>query len=80
MSYLLSYLASLVTQMVKKLPAMQEMVQSLGWEDPLKTQIGYPVQYYCLENSMDRRAWLYSPWCPKESDTTEQLTHIVLFH
>ena len=28
--------ASLVTQSVKNLPAMQEMqVQSLGWEDPL---------------------------------------------
>ena len=29
--------ASLVTQMVKKLPAMQEtQIQSLGWEDPLE--------------------------------------------
>ena len=29
-------LSSLVTQMVKNLPAMQEIwVQSLGWEDPL---------------------------------------------
>ena len=29
--------ASLVTQMVKKLPAIQETsVQSLGWEDPLE--------------------------------------------
>ena len=29
--------ASLVTQMVKNLPAMQEtQVQSLGWEDPLE--------------------------------------------
>ena len=28
---------SLVTQMVKKLPAMQETwIQSLGWEDPLE--------------------------------------------
>ena len=28
--------ASLVTQLVKNLPAMQEtLVQSLGWEDPL---------------------------------------------
>ena len=30
-------LASLVAQMVKSLPAMQETrVQSLGWEDPLE--------------------------------------------
>ena len=29
--------ASLVTQMVKNLPVMQEMwVRSLGWEDPLE--------------------------------------------
>ena len=31
------YLVSLMAQMVKKLPAMQEIqVQSLGWEDPLE--------------------------------------------
>ena len=33
---------------------------------------GNPLQYFCLENSMDRRA---SPWGHKESDMTEQLTH-----
>ena len=35
---------------------------------------GYPLQYSCLENSMDRGACpvkLYSPWVLKESDTTE---------
>jgi len=36
---------------------------------------GYPLQYSCLENSMDRGAW----WATvhgghKEWDTTEQLT------
>ena len=32
--------ASLVAQMVKKLPAMQEtQVQFLGWEDPLEKEI-----------------------------------------
>ena len=36
---------------------------------------GNPLQYSCLENSMDRRAWQgYIPWGCKESDTTEQLT------
>ena len=32
-----------------------------------------PLQYSCLENSMDRGAWqaTYSPWGRKESDTTE---------
>ena len=45
--------------MVKNLPAMQEIqVQSLGWEDPLeKGMAGYPLQYFCLENFMDRGAW-----------------------
>ena len=41
-------------QRVKNLPAMQETrVQSLGWEDPLEDN-GYPLQYSCLENPMDR--------------------------
>ena len=42
---------------VKNLPAMQEtQVQSLGWEDPLEKGMSYPLQYSCLENSMDREA------------------------
>ena len=54
--------ASLVTQLVKNLPAMWEIwVWSLGWEDPvererLPTPIfwpGYPLQYSGLGNSMD---------------------------
>jgi len=33
---------------------------------------GNPLQYSCLENSMDREAWAgYSPSGHKESDTTE---------
>ena len=32
---------------------------------------GNPLNYYCLGNPMDRGAWwAYSPWDPKESDTT----------
>ena len=43
---------------VKNLPAMQEIrVQSLGWEDPLEEEMATPLQYSCLENSMDRGAW-----------------------
>ena len=49
--------ASLVAQMVKCLPAMQEtQVQFLGWEDALRRKCN-PLQYSCLENSMDRGAW-----------------------
>ena len=35
---------------------------------------GNPLQYSCLENSMDRGAWqATSPWGYKESDMTEQI-------
>ena len=34
---------------------------------------GNPLQYLCLENSMDREAWQvgYGPWSRKESDITK---------
>ena len=32
-------------------------VRSLGQEDPLGDGSGFPLQYSCLENSMDRGAW-----------------------
>ena len=34
---------------------------------------GNPLQYSHLENSMDRDPGRYSPWGPKELDTTERL-------
>ena len=44
-------------------------VQSLGQEDPLEEENDNPLQYSCLENPMDRGAWLTnSPGC-KELDT-----------
>ena len=33
---------------------------------------GTPLQYSCLENSMDRGAWWASPQSRKGSDTTER--------
>ena len=50
------FLASLVAKTVKRLPAVWETwVQSLGWEDPLEKGVnGYPLQYSCLEYSMNR--------------------------
>ena len=49
---------SLVAQMVKNLPTMQEtQVRSLGREDPPEKGMVYPLQYCCLENPMDRGAW-----------------------
>ena len=35
---------------------------------------GYPLQYSCLKNSMDRGAWQRNPWGCIKSDTTGQLT------
>ena len=44
----------------------------------------YPLQYSCLENSIDRGAWRATciPWGHKGSDTTEQLTrkYMILLH
>ena len=40
-----------MAQTVKNLPAT-------GWKDPLeKGMKGNPLQYSCLENSMDRGTW-----------------------
>ena len=50
-------LTSLVAQMVKCLPTMQETwVQSLGQEDPLEKETATHSSI-CLENPMDREAW-----------------------
>ena len=46
--------ASLVSQLVKDLPAMWETwILSLGWEDFPGEGKGYPIQYSGLENSKD---------------------------
>ena len=50
-----------MAQMVKNLPAMRETrVRSLGWEDPLEKEMANLLQYSCLENSMDKGAWMQS--------------------
>ena len=54
----------------------ETQARSLGREDSLQEGHGNPLQYSCLENSLDRGAW----WVTvhggrKESDMTEQLTH-----
>ena len=65
--------ASLVAQLLKNLPAMWEIwVQSrfnpwvgkIPWRrERLPTPVFWPGEFHGL----------YSPWCHKESDTTEQL-------
>ena len=53
--------ASLVTQWVKNLPAMQEtqemQVLSLGQEDPLEKEMAAHSSIIAMDNSMDRGAW-----------------------
>ena len=73
--------------MVKNLPANAGDVRDMGLIPGSGRSSGgghgYPLQYSCLEISMDRGAWwatvhrvaksygLYSPWGCKESDRTE---------
>ena len=62
--------------MVKNLSAVQEN-QIQSWVGrSLEEARGYPLQYSCLENSMDREAW----WATvhgmaKASDATEATEH-----
>ena len=50
--------ASLVAQMAKNLPAFQKTwFWILDQEDPPGEGNGNPLQYSCLESSMDRGAW-----------------------
>ena len=66
--------ASLVAQLVKKLPTMQETwVQSLGWEDPLEEGMATHSSILAWRILMDRGAWwaACSPWGHKELNTTE---------
>ena len=68
--------ASLVAQLVKNPPAMQQTwVQSLGWEDPLKEGMATHSSMLAWRIPwIEERGGLYSSWGRKESDTTEQLS------
>ena len=50
--------ASLVAQMVKHLPTMQEtQVQSLGWKDPLEKEMATHSSTLAWKNLMDGGSW-----------------------
>ena len=68
------YRSTLVAQMVKNQPTLQEMqVQSLGWWFPEEGN-SYPLQYSCLGNSMERGAWqVTGHGGHKELDKTERV-------
>ena len=67
---------SLVAQMVKNLPAMQETwVQSLGQEDPLEKEMATHSSILVWKIPWtEEPGRLQSTWGCKESDTTERLT------
>ena len=77
--YIYMYIqVALMAQIVKNLPRMQEtQVRSIpgSGRSPGEGN-GYPLQYSCLENSMDKGRSLSgcSPWGLKESGMTERLT------
>ena len=51
-------MASLVTQTVKKSVCKAGDMSSILWSGRLPGEgNGYPLQYFCLKNPMDRRTW-----------------------
>ena len=55
---IVAFMASLVAQTVKNLPAMQETPASTPRSGrSSEEENGNPLQYPCLENPMDREAW-----------------------
>ena len=68
---------SLVTQMIKCLPAMQETwVRFLGWEDPLEKEMAIHSSTLTWKIPWTEEALDYSPWGRIELDTTEGLHFI----
>ena len=67
--------ASLVAQVVKNPPAMQEtQVQSLGGEDPLEKGMATHSNILAWKIQGQRSLAGYSRWGYKESDTAEGVT------
>ena len=68
----IGHYASLVVQMVKNLPAMQEtQVRSLGQEDPLEKGMATHSSILAWRVPWTKEPGGYSPWGGKESDTSE---------
>ena len=64
--------ASLVAQMVKHLPTMQEtQVRSLGWEIPWQRKWQPTLVFLPGESHGWRSLVAYSPWGHKDLDMTE---------
>ena len=68
---MLSVLASLVAQMVKNLPTMQDTwVQFLGREDPLEEEMATHSSILAWRIPWTKELASYSPWDRKEPDAT----------
>ena len=76
------YWASLVAQMVKNLPTVQETwVRALCQDDPLEMEMAQTTPVFLPEEFYGQRSLGgYSPWDPKVLDMTERfsLTHKIL--
>ena len=71
---------SLVAQMVKHPPTMQETrVQSLGWEELLEKEMATHSSTLAWRIPWTEEPGRLHPWCRKESDTTERLHFLSLY-
>ena len=69
--------ASLVAQVVKSLPAVQDLqVQSLGWEGPLEEKMATNSSILAWEIPRTEEPSGYHSRGHKESDTTEVTEHV----
>ena len=67
---------SLVAQMVKRLPAVQETrVRSLVWEEPLEKEMATHSSTLAWKIPWTEEPGGYSPRGQKESDMTERFIH-----
>ena len=71
--------------MVKNLPAIAGDIKDVGLipgsgRDSPGEGHGNPLQYSCLENSMDRGAWRATVHGVAESDTTGAIQHTAYPH
>ena len=70
---------TLIAQMVKNMPAMQETVSDPGSVRSPGEGNGYLLQYFCLKNSMDRGAWWATVHGVAKSWTQLSDEHFLLF-